>query len=201
MDKKRKRDIKLEALKRLEEAARTQAEFENVLTVWEKLEENDARNDRRKYIPQSEAQMNWETSGDTIFPAPLRHEYWRQLLRGDFLDVIFDCPYELHEMTSSHGVSESVKALNDNQKEVLYFKAIRLYSVKKIAKIRGQTDRNVLKVYTTLINTLRRKLYERLFPRWEAKEPLTLSQREFVEWYFESIICKKKSNIDGGKEK
>lgn len=198
---KRKKDIKLEAIRRLEEAARTQAEFENVLSIWEKLEENKARNDRRNTTLRSEELLNWETSGDTIFPTPMGHMSWRQLMRGDFLDIIFDCPYELHELTSSRSVSAFVKALNENQKEVLYYKAIRLYSIQKIAKMRGQTDRNVLKVYATLINSLRKKLFERLYPRWEKNEPLTLAQREFVAWYIKHEKGKKKTAIDGGADK
>jgi DNA-directed RNA polymerase specialized sigma24 family protein len=53
-----------------------------------------------------------------------------------------------------------VKVLNDNQKEILYLRVIRQWSPQKIAAMRGQTDRNIRKVYDTLINGLRKKLKE-----------------------------------------
>jgi len=52
-------------------------------------------------------------------------------------------------------------------------------------------------MYNALIGNLRKNLYERLAPRYVQKLPLTLAQREFVEWYGEQL-CKKKAAIDGG---
>jgi len=124
-----------------------------------------------------------EITDGAVVPEPLNHRWWRQIMQGNFLDVIFDCPYDMHELTSSRNISELVKALNDNQKEILYLRAIRQWSPQKIAAKRGQTDRNIRKVYDTLIESLRRKLYKRLLPRYEAGAPLTLAQREFVATY------------------
>ncbi len=200
-EEKLKRDIRKEAMTRLEEAALSQAEFEHVLFEWGRIEDNKARNDRRNTTLRSEELLNWETSGDTIFPAPMHHMSWRQIMRGDFLDIIFDCPFDLHELTSSRSASEFVKALNDNQKEVLFYKVIRLYSIQRIARLRGQTDRNILKVYTTLIDGIRRKLFERLFPRWKKSEPLTHSQKAFIAWYIECDRDKEKATIDGDTKK
>ena len=192
MKKKLKRELEREALVRLEDAARTQADYENIVLMWDKLDETRARRARRYEIGfDTDELFDWESTGKAVIPRPIEHEWWRELLRGDFLDVIFDCPQEIPEMAPSHSIYEIVKNLNENQKEILYYWAIRLWSPQRIAAYRRQTDRNVLKVYTTLIDGLRKALYERLAPRYDQKLPLTLAQREFVEWYSEKLRKRK----------
>ncbi|MCL2853967.1 MAG: hypothetical protein FWE20_13255, partial [Defluviitaleaceae bacterium] len=121
-------------------------------------------------------------SRQSVIPRPIDHVWWRQLLGGNFVDAIHDCPLEVQELASSRNVFEVVGKLKDAQKEVLYYRAIRYWSNQRIAAIRGQTDRNVLKTYETLIESLRYKLYLRLLPQFKAKAPLTLAQQGFMEW-------------------
>ena len=109
--------------------------------------------------------------------------WWRKLLAGDFIDVIFDCPREIYELTSSRPVYDFTRVLDENHKEILYYWSIRQWSPQRIAAMRGQTDRNIRKVYNKMIEDIRRKMYERLRPRYDAKEPLTLAQKEFVKQY------------------
>jgi DNA-directed RNA polymerase specialized sigma24 family protein len=80
------------------------------------------------------------------------------MMSGFFLDVIFDCPYEMDELVSSQTISNALKSLNDNQKEVIYFRVIRGFSPQRIAKMRKQTDRNIRQVYDMAIESIRRKL-------------------------------------------
>ena len=140
-----------------------------------------------------------------VIPQPLDHRWWRQMMHGLFIDIIFDCPYDLHELTGSRYISELLRTLNDNQREVLYYRAIRQWSPQKIAAMRGQTDRNIRKVYDTLIEGLRKKLFYILLPKYEANQSLTLTQREFVrnhmEKYGDKKPRKKKSALDGGIDK
>ena len=46
---------------------------------------------------------------------------FRQLCQGNFLDIIFSCPYELHELTANRFISKLFFSLSDEQKEVLYY--------------------------------------------------------------------------------
>ena len=138
-----------------------------------------------------------EITDGGVIPQPLDHKWWRQMMHGNFLDIIFDCPYDLHELTASRNISELVEALNDNQKEVLFFRAIWQWSPQKIAAMRGQTDRNIRKVYDVLIESLRKKLYMRLLPRYEANASLTTAQREFMASYKHNLKNKnKKKPVD-----
>ncbi len=202
--KKLRREMEREALTRLEDAARTEDDFKAVVREWNRLDKNNRRRCRRREVGRPNAEMlHWDTvdeSGevgrlkerlDTVIPAPLNHAFWRQLLAGNFLDVIFDCPFEMHEQTSSECVSQYLYELNDNQKEVLYYWAIRQESPQQIAKRRGQTDRNILKVYDTLITGLREKMYNRLSPRYFFGDALTVAQKQFVADYIAGRFKKK----------
>ena len=48
------------------------------------------------------------------------------------------------------------------------------------SRMRGQTDRNILKAYETLIESLRYKLYMRLIHRFMKSERLTVAQKRFA---------------------
>lgn len=181
-----------EALNRMEDAARTPEQFEKVIEQWDHIDENRERKERdHEKGRASEEMLHWiggrngemRTTFDGVVPRPFGNAWWRQLLRGDFLDLIFDCPYEMHEQTTSRPVFDILKTLNENQMEVLYYRAIRQYKPKQIAKLRGQSTRNILKVYDTLMKGLRKKLHDRLAPRFDAELPLTVNQKQFMEDY------------------
>ena len=177
------------ALMRQEDAARTEEDFENLITTWNRLDDNRERRERRYEIIRTEDMLEWECSNEeTIIPAPFEHVWWREMLKGSFLDFIHDCPYDIQEFTSSKSVYKFVRALKENQKEVLYYWAIRYWSPQKIAAMRGQTDRNILKTYATLIENLRRKLFMRWIHRFVKNKPLTSAQRDFVQRYL-PVYC------------
>jgi len=175
-----KRELAREALTRMEEAARTQEDYERIVKKWNDLDKNRERREKRRETGDPQTLFEVDFSDRAIIPPPLNQRLWRKLMRGDFLDVIFDCPYEIQELTSSRSIYELLKTLKDHQKEVLYFWVIRQWKPQRIAALRGQTDRNILKVYAAMMESLRYKLYMRLLPRYKAEAPLTLAQKEFV---------------------
>jgi hypothetical protein len=195
------REVKEQALERMETAARTDSDYRNVVRQWNERDKLKHRRWRRWEVGRPNAPMlHWDREDasderggmkdglDTVIPAPLDHEWWRQLLRGDFLDVIHDCPFEMHELTTSLPLFDLLQTLNDNQMEVMYYRAIRQESNKQVAKRRGQSERNILKVYSTLLAGLRRKMHERLSPRYDKGLPLTYAQAQFVDNYREGRL-------------
>jgi len=53
--------------------------------------------------------LEYGATGDgTIFPASLCSSSWRELCSGYLLNIIFDCPYEMHEMLADHFLSKMV---------------------------------------------------------------------------------------------
>ena len=41
--------------------------------------------------------------------------------KGDFLDAIFNCPFELHELVENERLSKAVKKLKPEHKELLFY--------------------------------------------------------------------------------
>lgn len=64
-------------------------------------------------------------------------------MKGDFIDAIYNCPFEMHELVTDEDISKAIFALKDVQKELLYQLVIRGYSCQIIAAFREQTDRNI----------------------------------------------------------
>ena len=189
------REARAVAVANIEDAARTQDDFINVGYIWDEKD----RIERWRVDKQEEQSADPKSTKEQygiIIPQPLGHPFWRELLSGNFIDIIHDCPHELHEITTSAPIYDLMKVLDENRKEILYYWAIRLWSPQRIAAYRGQTDRNIRKVYNKMIDEMREKLYKRLYPRYKAKESLTYRQREFVEGY----VAKEKQVETGGDE-
>ena len=187
-EKKRlKRELEREALIRLEDAARTPEDFSAIIDWWDRLDRNRERRERDHEVGRSDIPLEYRKSYDgLVFPAWLNNPAQTQLSSGNFLDVLFDCPYEMHELTADAFLSKLVLELKEDHKEILYFLAIRLYSSTMLASIRGQTDRNIRKVRGTIIRKLQKKLYQQLNGKRDKGMSLTLQEQEFLAGYEKS---------------
>ena len=191
--KKLKRELEREALSRLEDAARTEEDFQNVVTWWNRLDANRERKERYHEIGRSDVPLEWGMSPDEIvIPAPIQHVYRKQIQKGDFLDAVFNCPFEMHELVTDADISRAIFALKDVQKELLYQLAIRGYSCQIIAAFRKQTDRNIRKIRDTMLRKLRKSYIQVLQQRIDNHIPLTKEEQLFYESYKSLITDKKK---------
>ena len=186
-DKKRLiRELKEEALERIEFAARSYRDFEQVVHFWDKKDASNARTQRNHEVlcgdtPTEANSHVYEKSGiDLILPEWMTDPTWSQLRRGSFLDYLFDCPYEMHDLTSKEYLRRPVMELKEEHKEILYFLYLRLYSPQQLACIREQSDRNIRKVRDIALRGMRRKVYANLQRRKDAGIPLTLYERLFL---------------------
>ena len=142
-----KRELQAEALKRLESSARTEQEFTAVTEWWDRLDRNRERRERSYEIGRGDVPLEHEMSQDgNCFPRWLANPTFRQICRGNFWDYFAYCLFEMHNLTAKEYIREIVMNLKLEHKEILFFLGIRLYSPKKLAALRGQTDRNVRKV-------------------------------------------------------
>lgn len=198
------RDTQKEALARLEDSARTEADFRNVQSWWDRLEANADRRYRYHVIGRSDVPLEWGAAPEEIIlPEPIQHVFWKQITKGEFLDTIFDCPFEMHELVEDSGIAKSIHELKDVHKEVLYYSVIRQYSNQRIACMRNQTDRNILKVKNTILKKLRKKLYASLYERRQMNLKLNQREKEFLEEYASVFADRNKaklSNTDKNKE-
>ena len=183
-EKRLKREIRAEALRRLEEAARTESDFLTVVDEWNKLDRNRERRERDHENLRGDVPLEFQAVPDPkIVPLWMNAPDYRQLCSGFFLDILFDCPYEMHELTADKFISDMIRDLSEEHKEVLYFLSLRLYSAAKLAVLRGQSDRNIRKLRMTIQKKLQKRLFEHLSEKLENDHGLTLREREFVEEY------------------
>lgn len=151
-----KRDIKRMALLRLEDSARTEEDFKEVVSIWDRNDSNRERKDRYHEVGRSVVPLEYGASEDgIIFPVPGNKVLWRQILKGEFIDAIFNCPFEMHELVENEALSKTIYNLKPEHKELLYYLIVKNLSPQQIAVIKKCTDRNIRKVKTTILNRLR----------------------------------------------
>ena len=181
--KKLKRELQAEALARLEDAARTVSDFEKVVAWWDKLDANRERRERYHELSRSgdDLPLDYGAAKDGLFfPDTLNNVLERLIRKGDFIDAIFYCPYDIHELVTDKNLSAILLELTEDHKELLFLCAVRLFSSTRIAAIRGQTDRNIRKVRGTMLQKIRKKLLPALLEKAKKQQPLTLLEKEFL---------------------
>ena len=183
-NKRLKREILAEALKRTEESARTLKDFQGVIAEWDRLDRNRERRERDHDNLRGDVPLEFQAVPEPrIAPLWMNLPRFRQLCQGNFLDIIFSCPYELHQLTANRFLSKLFFTLSDEQKEVLYYLFVKQYRTTRLAAIRGQSDRNIRKLRMTIQKKLQRHMYEHLSEKLEKDYSITLREREFVEEY------------------
>ena len=181
--KKLKRELRAEALARLEDAARTQRDFENVIAWWDKLDANRERRERYHELSRSgdDVPLDYGASANELFfPDTLNDVLEKQIRKGDFIDAIFYCPYDIHELVTEEYLSEILLELKEDHKELLFLWAVRLFSSTRIAAIRQQSDRNIRKIRNTMMKKIRKELLSALTDKAEKQLPMTLVAKAFL---------------------
>jgi len=181
------REAKAEALRRYEEAAQSLDDFMSVVDTWDKLDENRERRERYNEVLLDDKALEYVRDGYAlIFPQWMMDTTYRQLSRGNILDYLFDCPYEMHNLTGKAYLRKIVKGMKEDHKEIFFFLYLRQYSPQHLAALRGQTDRNIRKVRDVLLRKIRKKVYNEL--KRLNKHGYTLSgmERDFYQRYEET---------------
>ena len=181
--KKLKRELRAEALARLEDAARTQRDFENVIAWWDKLDAKRERRERYHELSRSgdDVPLDYGASANELFfPDTPNDVLEKQIRKGDFIDAIFYCPYDIHELVTEEYLSEILLELKEDHKELLFLWAVRLFSSTRIAAIRQQSDRNIRKIRNTMMKKIRKELLSALTDKAEKQLPMTLVEKAFL---------------------
>ena len=186
------REARALAIRRIEESARTEADFENVLYWWDKLDANRERKERDHEIGRSTVPLEW--GADELY-LPNRPSYdmvlRKLLLAGDFLDLIFDSPETIHELVTDADLSKILKELKPHLKNMLYYLFLRDYSAAEYAESVGQSDRNIRGIRETALKKIRRLYGGVLAYRKENSLPMTLDEKYFLA---HGVRKKEKSN-------
>lgn len=182
-NKKLKRELRAEALRIIEDAARTQEDFEEVVSLYDKLDANRERKERYHEISRGDnVPLDYNADENGIcFPRSINKYLWKQIQKGEFDEAIYDCPHELQDLITEPYIAEIISELTAEQKEVLFYYIVKGYSTSKIAFIRGQTDRNIRKVKNTALKQIRKKIYDYLTS--DTGHSMTRQEKLFVENY------------------
>ena len=137
---------------------------------WNKLDRNRERRERDHENLRGDVPLEYQAVPEPkLIPRWMNTPAYRQLMAGNFLDVLFDCPYEMHQLSADPFISGMIENLSDEHKEVLYFLSLRLYSTTRLAAMRGQSDRNIRKLRKTIHKKLQRQMYDTRYLRVRAK--------------------------------
>lgn len=183
------RELKEDALARIEFAARSLRDYEQVLLFWDKRDDAAARRQRLHENNRGDVPLEWNSrvyaaSGiDLTFPAWMNEPMISQLRRGQFLDCLFDCPYEMHDLTAKEYLRRPIMELKEEHKEILHFLYLRLYDPQRLAVLRGQSARNIRKVRDVALRKVRRQVYAALQRRQAAGRILTPREQAFLQNY------------------
>lgn len=152
----------------------------------ERLDANRERRERYREICRNNEEYPLEygeSAWGTVFPKNLNTVLEKQIRKGEFLDAIFDSPYEIQELVTDGYLYDILKNLKNEHKELLYLTAVKGLSTAKIADLQGKTDRAVRAMRKTVLNKIRRKAYEYLTSQNGRKHDMTLAEKRFVENY------------------
>ena len=185
------------SVERRTQVAETTTEYEALIKEMDRLDRNRERRERyheilmEEYIPDG-----GEIYSSRIFPAHLDSVESKLILRGMFLDILFNCPYEMHQLTTNPFISRMVQSLSDLHKETLYFLSLQLYNTSRLATIRNQSDRNIRKLRDNYTKKMQQQLYGHLC----KKKGLSAREKEFLSLYKAALEESSAENVKVKKE-
>ena len=176
--------VRLEALRRFELSARTTAEFQELVALYDREEQSRMRRERRYETLRGDVPLETNMMIDGhILPHSMSQTTFRQICRGEFDDYLNTCPFMMHDLTDRAHLREIVMNLKLDHKELLFFLGIRLYPTQKLADLRGQTERNIRKVRDTVRRRIQRKLYATLTDMQQTGSDLIHLEQDFLRDY------------------
>ena len=189
------------SVERRTQVAQTQAEFDELIKELDRLDRNRERRERyheilqEEYIPGGE-----ELYSGRIFPAALDSPESKLILRGMFLDLFYNCPYEMHQLTADPFLSQIVNELSDLHKETLYLLSLQYLSTSQLAHMRDQSDRNIRKLRDNYTKKLQKQLYGHLLQKKQSGVGLSFRGKEFLTQYELALKESSTANVKVKKE-
>ena len=176
--------VREEALRRLELSARTAAEFQSVVSWYDREEQSRMRRERRYESLRGDTPVEYLAPDEGgIVPHSMSCPTFRQICRGEFDDLLCNCLFRMHDLTDRDHLRQIVMNLKQDHKEILYFLGVRLYSTQQLALLRGQTERNIRKVRGTVQHKIHKKLFAALTELAKESGELTHQEQTFLKEY------------------
>ena len=189
--------VREEALRRLELSARTAAEFQSVVSWYDREEQSRMRRERRYESLRGDTPVEYLAPAEgSIVPHSMSCPTFRQICRGEFNDLLCNCLFRMHDLTDRDHLRQIVMNLKQDHKEILYFLGVRLYSSQQLALLREQTERNIRKVRGTVQRKIHKKLFAALTELAKENGELTHQEQAFLKEY---KLAQRRRAVHGGK--
>ena len=159
-----------ECISRLEDAARTEVEFEGLVKQWDIRDRKIYEALIKKFWFIDDGMFDWE-------------KYGGQKPQADILDSLFLCICQMHNLTADGDLSRLINKASDKQKEIFFLRVFRGCSPQKIAHCLEMTDRNVRDIMNRVVRNIKSGMFDALQKRQDEKMPLTLIEKEFLNEY------------------
>lgn len=198
--KKRKRDLRIEMLRRLEQAARTVIDFQNLNGWYDYLEDNEKSRVRKHEILRNGEDFPLEYGEDEAsrFSAGcLSNVIARQMRKGDILDFLYCKPDTIDQLVTTDYMIHFLRGIKKEERELFYYKVLDGLSNTEIAEMRGQTDRGIRKAWSELQFYLRQLAMGVLIYRSDKDFSLTGDEQRFLDTCREEYEFKLEESIDG----
>ena len=159
----------------MENAARTTADFQNVVSWCNRLDSNRERRERYHEVSRSglDIPLDYGAALDgEVIPYDVNDVLIKQIRKGDYIDA---------ELVSDVDLSKILNKLSDDHKEIIFNNFVRGTSTKALGKIREQSDRNIRKVRATALKKIHKAFLKVLLSRKEKGYPLTMEEKLFIE--------------------
>ncbi len=196
--KRLKRDLRLEALRRLEVSARYPWEFQRATDTWNLLDANRQRMQREHELLRGNVPIDHGTDSSTvtIFPRYLNDPIRRQVQCGRFEDALADCVDTMQDFTTKEYARAAVCKLIRSHRESLYLLYIKLIPVKELAMLRGSSLQAVYRAKDTMLLRLREAAHEALSAMQVQGIPLTKTEHLFLAQFTNSDTQKARKEAD-----
>ncbi len=181
--KKTKRDLWMETLRRLEQAARTTTDFRNLGGWYDYLEDLEKDRARKHEILRNgdDYPIEYgENENSTLFSGGLGSVIAKQMRKGDFLDYLYCKPETIDQLVTTDYVIDFMREIKDKDRQLFFYRAVENISAADIAEMKGQTDRAVRKAWKKLITHLKQQTMEELVLRIGKDYSYTGQELEFL---------------------
>lgn len=186
-EERRKRiaqSVREEALRRLELSARTTQDYMTIVSWYDREEQSRMRKERRYESLRGDIPLEYGALPEAeIVPHSMSRPTFRQICRGEYDDYLANCLFTMHDLTDKSYLRRIIYDLKLDHKEIVYFLGIRLYPTKKLAALRGQSERNIRKVRDTVRRKIQKKAYDILTKKQEHHDDLTHQEQKFLKAY------------------
>jgi hypothetical protein len=155
---------------------------------------------QKKRYQKKESSKNYSYTDGAVIPSPIRHPYWRELMRGDFISYIFDNALEVWQIFDDWQMGILYRdKLTAKQKESLFLSAVRLATTEQIAYYTEKSDRAVRKLIAAALENIRKPLAAMIQKQLDDELPVAPGRRSFLEWYERQRQEKEQKETPGEK--